>query len=56
MPRVLRPGTIGFPIILPKGEIIRNVFLKMKIVQGNIYNGSKVILKEIFLRYGYIVP
>jgi len=36
MPRVLRPGTIGFPIILPKGEIIRNVFLKMKIPYGEL--------------------
>ena len=56
MPPVSRVVARGFLIILLKGKIIRNVFLKTKTVQGNVSGVLEITLEEIFLRYRYIVP
>jgi len=41
--------------MLLRGEIIRNVFLKIRMISGSIQDGLEIKLEEISWRYGYIV-
>jgi len=41
--------------MLLRREIIRNVFLKIRMISGNIQDGLEIMLEEISWRYGYIV-
>jgi len=46
MPRISRVVAIGFSHHPIKGEIIRNVFLKTKMVSGNIWDVLEITLEE----------
>jgi len=43
-----------FLIMLLRGEIISNVFLKTRMISSNIYNGLETMFEETPWRYGHI--